>query len=219
MDTRELQVVSGAVIAFRLFDIADSIDLTKAETLWRQQLRSAASRGRLASTPPKAVAFGVPPLDISLEPVTVRLASGEAQATVTVRLYDFGLARLALRFGADDLPWPAFSRRLNEVDGAVGPAARNKLWETSLEQVRTASPVPWSAPRSRRWRRTISSASCAPSTRRRTRTRCCSGSTWCRCCRGRSGTLRRRPPRSVAATIFLLHRRSGRSDLGSSVRL
>ena len=36
MESRELQVVSGTVIACRLFDIADSIDLATAETVWGQ---------------------------------------------------------------------------------------------------------------------------------------------------------------------------------------
>ena len=40
MSTKEIQVVSGAVIAYRLFDIADTIDLTKAEALWEQQRAS-----------------------------------------------------------------------------------------------------------------------------------------------------------------------------------
>ena len=56
------RVISGTVIAYRLFDIAFGIDLPKVETLWARSARLASTRGRLATTPPKAVAFGVPPV-------------------------------------------------------------------------------------------------------------------------------------------------------------
>ena len=171
--THELTVVSGAVIASRLFDIADTIDLTKAEVLWGQQVRSAVSRGRLASTPPKAVAFGVPPLDIPLPPVSIRLDDIEIQATASARLYDFGLARLALRVTADDLPWSDFTRRLNAVDRVVGPAARNPVWTELLDQVRQIFAGALIRPSRSEWRRITSSAWCAPSTRLRTRKPCC----------------------------------------------
>src|SRR5580658_1458465 len=98
MATAELQVVSGTVIACRLFDIADSIDLAKAETIWSRQAHPTGtpppgSRGRLVSTPAKAVSFGVPPFDVSLDPVALRLDGAEIWAEATARLYDFGVTR------------------------------------------------------------------------------------------------------------------------------
>ena len=136
MDSRELVVVSGAVIASRLFDVADTIDLAKAETLWAQQLRAALSRGRLVSTPPKAVAFGVPPLDIPLDPVRIVLDGVAVPADPVLRLYDFGVARLGLRIAAENLSWRDFTRRLIAVDRSVGPAAGNAIWTELLDQVR-----------------------------------------------------------------------------------
>src|SRR5277367_5102012 len=97
MSTGALRVVSGAVIASRLFDVADSIDLTKSERLWAAQPRPAGMRSRLSFTSPKAVAFGVPPLEITLEPVTVTLGGIAVRAEATARLYDFGVTRLALQ--------------------------------------------------------------------------------------------------------------------------
>ncbi len=136
MSSREIQVVSGAVIAYRLFDIADTIDLTKAEELWtQQQISSAVTRGRLVSAPPKALAFGVAPLDISLETVAVRLGDAEVRAEASARLYVFGVARLALRFSADNLSWGDFTRRLNAVDQVVGPASGSDIWKGLLDQV------------------------------------------------------------------------------------
>jgi hypothetical protein len=136
MTTRELQVISGTVIACRLFDIADSIDLVKAEALWGQQPRAGVTRGRLVSTPPKAVAFGVAPLDIPLEPVQVRLDGIDLWASATARLYDFGVIRLALHIPADNLSWTEFTRRLIAVDRHIGPAAGAAVWTTLLDHLR-----------------------------------------------------------------------------------
>jgi hypothetical protein len=138
MSSEEPNVVVGAVIAYRLFDIADTIDLTKAEALWtQQQLKAAVTRGRLVSAAPKALAFGVAPLDIPLEAVVVRIGETEVRAEASARLYEFGVARMALRISADNLTWSDFTRRLNAVDQIVGPASGSEIWTGLLGQVLT----------------------------------------------------------------------------------
>jgi hypothetical protein len=137
MTERELRVVSGAVIAARLFDVADGIDLTKSERLWAAQARPAGMRSRLEFTSPKAVAFGVPPLEITLEPVTIVLDGAPVRAEATARLYDFGVARLALQVAADDLSWDGYTRRVFAMDRAVGPAAETAVWKDLLAQIST----------------------------------------------------------------------------------
>ena len=136
MVSAELQVVSGTVIACRLFDIADSIDLAKAESLWGQQPRAGVTRGRLVTAPSKAVAFGVAPLDIPLEPVRVQLDGAELWAGATARLYDFGVTRLALHIPADHLSWTGFTQRLIAVDRHIGPAVGAAVWTRLLDYVR-----------------------------------------------------------------------------------
>ncbi len=136
MDSGELRIVSGTVIACRLFDIADSIDLAKAEALWGQQPRANITRGRLVTAPSKAVAFGVAPLDIPLEPVQLQLDGTDLWAGATARLYDFGVTRLALHVPADRLSWSGFTRRLISVDRQIGPAAGNAMWTRLLDHVR-----------------------------------------------------------------------------------
>jgi hypothetical protein len=61
-------VAVGAIVALRLFDVAYAIDLARAEALLAQQAR-ASRRIRLSTTPPKAMAFGVPPLALELNPI------------------------------------------------------------------------------------------------------------------------------------------------------
>ena len=135
MNTGALRVVSGAVIASRLFDVADAIDLTRSERLWAGQARPAGMRSRLDFTSPKAVAFGVPPLEISLEPIAVRLDGIEVRADATARLYDFGVVRLALQVPADDLTWPEYTRRVFAMDHSVGPGSQTPVWSGLLGQI------------------------------------------------------------------------------------
>jgi hypothetical protein len=136
MESGELQVLSGTVIACRLFDIADSIDLATAEFLWSEQPRAGMTRGRLVTAPSKAVAFGVAPLDIPLEPVQLQLDGIGLWAGATARLYDFGVTRLALHVPASDLSWTGFTQRLIAVDRSIGPAAGAAVWSGLLNHVR-----------------------------------------------------------------------------------
>ena len=136
MNQAEPVVGSGAVIAFRLFDIAYAIDLAKVESVWAARARTA-SRGRLTATPPKAVAFDVPPVSLVLDPVTFTLDGSAMQAEVTARVYDFGAISIALRVPTRDIPWSAFVARMNAVDRAVGQTQADP-WTDLLQQLRTA---------------------------------------------------------------------------------
>ncbi len=132
-----LDVATGSILAYRLFDVAYAIDLAKAEETWARTVRTESSRGRLTTTPPKAVAFGVPPVAIGLGTIILPLPDGPAQAAVTARLYDFGVISIALRVPVVDLSWTAFSHRLNAVDRAAGMSPANQLWTELLDRVRT----------------------------------------------------------------------------------
>ena len=129
-------VAIGQIMALRLFDIAYAIDLVQAEALWTRHTAGGASRTRLAVTPPKAMAFGVPPLSIALEPVSLQIDGAAVSATITARLYDFGAVTLALRVRADGLPWRDFAARLNAVDRSLASAQGAALWCSALASVR-----------------------------------------------------------------------------------
>ncbi len=133
MSETELVVRAGAIIALRLFDVAYAIDLGRAQTLWAAQAR-ASSRLRLTATPPKAMAFGVPPLALALDPVTLELDGQKVTAGVTVRLYDFGAISIALRVPVANTAWHGFMQRLNQVEHALASTAG--VWGPLLAQVR-----------------------------------------------------------------------------------
>ena len=131
-----MEVNAGAVLAYRLFDVAYAIDLRKAEEIWARTVRTGSSRGRLTATPQKAVAFGVPPVALGLGLVDLALPDGPVQATATARLFEFGVVSIALHVSVADLSWGDFSHRVNAVDAAVGLAPATRLWTILLDQVR-----------------------------------------------------------------------------------
>ena len=130
----------GHILALRLVDVADSIDLARAEVLWREhaarQPAGGAQRRQLSATPPKAVAFGVPPLSIPLDSVTLTIGERRVEATMTARMYDFGAITLAMKIPAGGLTWPEFADCMNAVDRAVGPESGSaELWDIALGRV------------------------------------------------------------------------------------
>jgi hypothetical protein len=131
------RVSAGAITALRLFDVANAIDLVRAQSLWSAQARTGA-RTRLTGTPPKAVSFGEPPLGLELPPVTLNL-NGRAQAAgVSARLYAFGVVTLSVRLAVEQAAWPDFSGLVNAMDAAIGPGAESPLWGASLGLLRDA---------------------------------------------------------------------------------
>lgn len=125
----------ASVIAMRLVDIADTIDLTAAESLWAQRARTAAARSRLVTAPPKALTFGVPPVELTLGSLELVIAGQTLQATALARLYEFGVAAFSINVPADDLAWTEFSARVNAVDAALGLASPTDAWNRLLTQI------------------------------------------------------------------------------------
>jgi hypothetical protein len=136
MPGSDVDVAAGAILAYRLFDLAYAIDLAKAEENWARTARTGSSRGRLTTTPAKAVAFDVPPVALDLGTVALDLPDGRLQAAATARLYDFGAVSIALRVPVAGLSWRAFSQRMNAVDTCVGLAPAGELWTGLLDRVR-----------------------------------------------------------------------------------
>jgi hypothetical protein len=132
----ELRVESGQIIVLRLLDLAYEIDLKRAEELWARRAQGPSSRGRLVGTSPKAVSFGVPPLALELGQVAIEIGGTPMSAAASVRLYDFGIAALALRLPVQNQGWSAFTRQVNQADQAVGPAAITGVWDQLLTQLR-----------------------------------------------------------------------------------
>jgi hypothetical protein len=128
-----MKIVAGHILALRLFDVAYAIDLPRAQILLARHVSGQAVRSRLATTPPKAVAFDVPPLNVTLDLVVLDLDGVAVEAALTARLYDFGAVTLALRVPGAGLEWEGFSARVNAVDRVLEDTA---FWDTRLEALR-----------------------------------------------------------------------------------
>lgn len=129
-------VRTGAIIAVRLFDVAYAIDLATVERVWAAQARPA-SRGRLTTTPPKAVAFDVPPVALVLDPITLALDRTAVAVEVSARVYDFGAVSISLRVPVRDLAWSEFVALVSAVDRSVGEGQPDP-WADLLHQLRIA---------------------------------------------------------------------------------
>jgi hypothetical protein len=136
MAPNDLVVRSGQIVALRLFDFANEIDLKRAEAIWVRRAQGGIARGRLIFTPAKAVSFGVPPLALDLGPVTLEIGGETRTAAASARLYDFGIATIALRLPVTDLHWAGFTALMNDTDRGVGPAADATVWTNLLATLR-----------------------------------------------------------------------------------
>ncbi len=132
----ELKVRAGHVIALRLFDLANEIDLFRAEQLWARRAHGTSARSRLVGTPAKAVSFGVPPLVLAFDPVLLNVGGRAVTAAANVRVYDFGIVALSLSLPAIDLGWTDFTRLVNDTNHAIGPTAPIAVWDAMLAQLR-----------------------------------------------------------------------------------
>lgn len=99
-----LVVREGRILAYRLLDVADEIDLAAAQARASVQR---ASRGSLTREGAKSLVLSAPPVEVPLGRKTVELprAGRSLEAEVTARLFDYGAASFAF-----DIPIPAGSR-------------------------------------------------------------------------------------------------------------
>ncbi len=128
-----LQVQSGALVAHRLLDVANEIDLSRAEALWASHAGRESRRTHLATAAANELTFGVPPTLLTLAPVEIDLEGTVVRAGMTARLYDFGAIVIALRLPVSGLPWNDFTRYFNALDRMTGDGS--PLWRNALRSV------------------------------------------------------------------------------------
>lgn len=109
-----LSIENGTIHVMRFYDIAYEIDLDKLQAA----ARTAAVRSRLKRTEPKAVDFGVPPVELALGPVIVPVPSLRTQLTgeVTARIFEFGAVSIAIKLPVANVDLHEFARLTNAID-------------------------------------------------------------------------------------------------------
>ena len=126
-----LHVRTGALVAHRLLDVANEIDLARAEALWLERQGRAGRRTQLVTAAANELTFGVPPVLLTLPSLEVELDGLALDAELTVRAYDFGAIVLALRLPVADLSWGEYVRRFNALDRAT--ADGSPIWRDALD--------------------------------------------------------------------------------------
>ncbi len=141
------RVADGSILLYRMFDVADAIDLGAAEAL------AAAPKSRVAlegSRTRSALDIPRPPLHLALGPRRLPFGSGERACEASVHLFDYGVASvvytLPIPAGTDledlvplaeellDNPTPSIDagarREADEIAAALRPALeRPHAWE------------------------------------------------------------------------------------------
>jgi hypothetical protein len=98
---RPLVVQEGRIIAYRLLDVADEIDLTAAQ---RIAPPPGTRRGALSNEGARSLVIASPPLEVALDPssVAVKLAHGTTHASVSARVFAYGAVSIAFELPIAD---------------------------------------------------------------------------------------------------------------------
>ncbi len=98
---RPLVVQDGRILAYRLLDVADEIDLVAAQRL---APAPGTRRGALSNEGARSLVIAAPPLELALEPpvTVVRLAHGTMTASVSARVFAYGAVSIAFEFPIRD---------------------------------------------------------------------------------------------------------------------
>ncbi len=136
MSESELQVEAGSIVILRLYNIAYAADLGLVDEILRADATAAAHRKQLTQAEPKAIAFDVPPVQLTLGPVTAPTSGGDISGYVLARIYDFGVISIGLRFPISSLPWPVFTTVTNELARWAASTAATATWSAMRERVR-----------------------------------------------------------------------------------
>lgn len=128
-------VETGSVSVLRLYDIAFQADLAQVEELLRVQQGTPASRLRLRRAEPKAMAFGEPPVEVGLGPVSVEIAGRQHSLEALARVHDFGVVTVLLRLPVSGLAWGAYVDLVRAVDRALGAESAADVWTEQLSRM------------------------------------------------------------------------------------
>lgn len=125
-----LRVESGAIIVLRLYDVAYAIDLARVETI----AAAPVSRLRLSRVEPKAISFGVAPIELSLGWIVLPIGN-RPRCEAMARVYEFGAVAISLRAAVEGLPWSQYVQLANATYKWAGMEAGARVFSEALERV------------------------------------------------------------------------------------
>jgi hypothetical protein len=100
---RDVEIASGAIIVYRIFDVAEEFDLKRIEN---ELIDTASSRLKLARSTGHALILRNAPLTIALGPVSLRLGTAPTNADLFARIWSYGVVSLQFRIALSaDTSW------------------------------------------------------------------------------------------------------------------
>ena len=129
MTDRDMRLEAGSVVALRFYDLGRAVDLdalarTAGGDVDRPQFPAVNAGLR----------YGRAPVELSLDDVEVQLEDGRVFGDTSVRVFDFGVAVVALRVLVGGLDWDRFTERVEEIGTAV--SGRAPVWADVEQRVR-----------------------------------------------------------------------------------
>jgi hypothetical protein len=105
-------IETGFVIAYRIYEVGDEIDLAKAEKLVARD----ATRLKLSREGSQYIEFPNPPITVTLGPRPLKLKSGIVQVETSARIFDHGAISLTVRVPIPpNQPWASLVSLADEV--------------------------------------------------------------------------------------------------------
>jgi hypothetical protein len=125
--TSNPQILRGSIFVYRVFDIAEEIDLTRVE----QILSNEPDRTRLslARSPRQSLVMRNPPIRLRLGEMEVSLGNGDlARAEVFATLFDYGVISLFFQIPLNrGTPW---SKLMRHAEALVGDSKGGEEFDT-----------------------------------------------------------------------------------------
>ena len=117
MDTQQVTVERGAVLVYRMFDVAEAIDLVALEA--NARAATGTSRLRIARPGGQALIIKNAPVSISLGEHEVTIADEPYRCSVQARVWDYGVISLQFRVPIRSMPWSALVAFAAAIENAA----------------------------------------------------------------------------------------------------
>lgn len=126
-------VMENAILLYRLYDVAEEIDLEKVEEILAHQKPT--TRLQLTRVPPKAIHIKNPPVTVELGEEDVEAAGVSFRAGITARIYDLGVVSLMMKLPIpDDFSYSWVTELALRLEGSLGEI--ENVFRKRLRQVR-----------------------------------------------------------------------------------
>ena len=119
--------MNTSMIVYRLFDVADEINLDLVQALWTSR-NKIASRLRLDRISTKSITFKDPPVLVELGSHEMELGGKTYLAEIKARIFDLGVISLIIRIPfEDDVTYDEY------LDMAIVPPAQTSVFRISTK--------------------------------------------------------------------------------------